>query len=98
MQVKSAVSRADVVMKIPGRYLRIRIQSERTPEEALAQIVVSSMRFLIRPDHRRVVRVELISTMSYELLENGSLKARNDLTYSYFTYSDIICIIRCNPF
>ncbi len=75
-EVKSAVGRADVVIKMQEAIYVFEFKVDGTPEEALAQINSKQYAIPYQADHRKVIKVELISTVVRELLENGSLKTR----------------------
>ena len=75
-EVKSAVGRADVVIKMQEAIYVFEFKVDGTPEERWHRSIVNSMRFLIRQIIGKSLKWELISTVVRELLENGSLKTR----------------------
>lgn len=76
MQKKSAVGRADVVIKMQEAIYVFEFKVDGTPEEALAQINSKQYAIPYRQIIGKSLKWELISTVVRELLENGSLKTR----------------------
>ena len=75
-EVKSAVGRADVVIKMQEAIYVFEFKVDGTPEEALAQINSKQYAIPYQADHRKVVKWELISTVVTRTIGDGSLKTR----------------------
>lgn len=57
VEVKNAIGRADVVIKMPDAIYVFEFKIDGTPEEALAQINSKQYAIPYKIDHRKVVKV-----------------------------------------